>query len=95
VVEREAVPAAREATQDVEVAQALTVFEHAVRRHASAQTELRVARRPSTSKAALKTAQALAEARRALTSELERLGWTPPADISLPEPSIAAQRSQD
>jgi len=95
VVEREAVPAARGATQDVDVAQALTVFEHAVRRHAAAQTELRVARRPSTAKAALKTAQALVEARQALTSELERLGWTPPADIDLPEPSIALQRSRD
>ena len=91
-MEHEAVPAARTTSPDIAVAQALTVFEHAVRRHASAQTELRVARRPSTTKAALKTAQALVEARLALTAELQRLGWTPPADVSLTETTLVMPR---
>ena len=68
---------------DQAVAQALTVFEHTVRRHAQAQTELRVSRRPSTAKAALKTAAELAQARHALTAELRLLGWCPPADVTL------------
>jgi hypothetical protein len=92
VVEHEAVPAPRTTTDDVAVAQALTLFEHAVRRHAAAQTELRVARRPSTTKAALKSAQALVQARLALTAELQRLGWTPPADVSLTETTLVMPR---
>ena len=94
MVEDGAVPAARTA-DDVAVAQALTVFEHAVRRHGAAQAELRVARRQSTTKAALKTAQAVVEARRALTEELQRLGWTPPADISLTDANVLVPRSGD
>ncbi len=92
MVEDEAVPTARSATDDVAVAQALTVFEHAVRRHAAAQTELRVARRASTAKAALKTGQALVQARLALTAELQRLGWSPPADVSLTETTLVMPR---
>jgi hypothetical protein len=92
VVDHEAEPATRAATDDVAVAQALTVFEHAVRRHAAAQTELRVARRPSTTKASLKTGQALIEARLALTAELQRLGWSPPADVSLTETTLVMPR---
>ena len=83
------------AAHDIAVAQALTVFEHAVRRHAAAQTELRVARRPSTTKAAMKTAEAVVQARLALTAQIERLGWTPPADISLTEPSMVVPRRGD
>ena len=67
------------------LAQALAVFEQAVRRHAAAETELLVARRPSTSKAQLKTASELATARQELTARLELVGWRPPADIDLVE----------
>ena len=80
---------------DVALAQALTVFEHAVRRHAAAQTELRVARRASTTKAALKTAQDVVQARLALTAQLQRLGWNPPADVTLTEPSMVVPRRGD
>ena len=80
---------------DVALAQALTVFEHAVRRHAAAQTELRVARRASTTKAALKTAQDVIQARLALTAQLQRLGWNPPADVTLTEPSMVVPRRGD
>jgi hypothetical protein len=72
------------------VAQAVTAFEHAVRRHAAAQTELRVARRPSTTKAALKTSDEIARTRLELAQQLTRLGWQPPADVSLePERTLA------
>ena len=67
------------------LAEALVVFEQAVRRHASAEAELRVARRASTSKAGLKTATELAAARRELTARLRLVGWRPPADIDLVE----------
>ena len=75
--------AERDGGRDAAVAQALSVFEAAVRRHSAALTELTVARRPSTSKAALKTDEELGRARASLTRELERLGWQPPADITL------------
>ena len=77
------------------VATALTMFEHAVRRHAAAQTELRISRRASTSKQALKTSQEIAEARQALTQQLEQLGWQPPADISLDDAGMVAPRTGD
>jgi hypothetical protein len=94
VVRHEPVQAATNGP-DVAVAQALTVFEHAVRRHAAAQTELRVSRRASTTKAALKTAQDVVEARLALTAQLQRLGWNPPADVTLTEPSMVVPRRGD
>ena len=77
------------------VATALTMFEHAVRRHAAAQTELRIARRASTSKQALKTSQEIAAARVALTEQLQELGWQPPADISLTDAGMVAPRVGD
>jgi hypothetical protein len=64
---------------DRSIAQAVAAFEHAVRRDASAAAELRLSRRPSTTKAALKTSADVAQARRELTAALERLGWHPPS----------------
>ena len=69
------------------LAEALTVFEQAVRRHSAAETELRVARRASTAKAELKTAGELASARRDLALRLQALGWRAPADVDLVEPA--------
>ena len=86
---------ARDAGLDVAVAQALTVFEAAVRRHSAALTELTVARRPSTSKAALKTTEELGRARAALTRQLGRLGWAPPAAITLTDSQQLVVPSED
>jgi hypothetical protein len=49
---------------------ALRVFEHAVRRHAMAEREVAVSRRPSSLKAVLKTSAALSRARADLLLEL-------------------------
>ena len=38
-------------------------------------------------------AQAVVEARLALTTELKRHGWNPPADVSLTETSLVVPRS--
>lgn len=78
----------------VAVAQALTVFEHAVRRHAAAEAELRVSRRVSTTRASLKTGEDVVSARLELTRQLERLGWQPPADVSLTEVTMLAPRER-
>jgi hypothetical protein len=84
----------RSAGVHLAVAQALTVFEHAVRRQAAAQTELQIARRPSTTKASLKSALDLIHARQELTAQLGRLGWQPPADVSLRDESLLTARGE-
>ena len=94
-MDREQLTQHRTAALHQAVARALTTFEHAVRRHAAAQAELRISRRPSTSKAALKTGEEIAGARLALIEQLERLGWQPPADVSLDEPTLALPRVGD
>lgn len=69
---RTPVPIPRATTENstVYLALALADFEHAVRREASADTEARIARRPSTLKASLKSASAVDRARAHLLAEL-------------------------